>query len=104
VCPTTFTKVGSEIDFLYDRMVGIQASGREILVAKVKGRYYAVGDICTHNGCRLSGGRIRDGQIRCPCHGSAFDPATGKVLQGPAERPVPVYPIKVENGSIWVSV
>ena len=85
-------------------MVGIQASGREILVAKVKGRYYAVGDICTHNGCRLSGGRIRDGQIRCPCHGSAFDPATGKVLQGPAERPVPVYPIKVENGSIWVSV
>jgi nitrite reductase/ring-hydroxylating ferredoxin subunit len=100
----TFTKVGAGIDFLYDRMTGVEVSGKEVLVAKVKDRYYALGNVCTHNGCRLSGGRIRDGQIRCPCHGSAFDPATGKVLQGPAERPIPVYQLKVENGALWVNL
>jgi len=100
----TFAKIGSETDFLYDRMTGVQVSGKEILVARLGDKYYALGNTCTHNGCRLSGGRIRDGRIRCPCHGSIFDPATGKVLQGPAEKPVPVYHIKVENGSIWVDL
>ena len=100
----TFTKVGSATDLLYDRMIGVQVSGKEVLVAKLKDRFYALGNVCTHNGCRLSGGKIRDGKIRCPCHGSVFDPATGKVLQGPAEKPVPVYHIKVENGSIWVDL
>ena len=99
-----FTKVGSDTDFLYDRMTGVQAAQKEILVVRLKDRYYALGNVCTHNGCRLSGGRIRDGKIRCPCHGSIFDPATGRVLKGPAEKPVPVYHIKVENGSIWVDL
>jgi nitrite reductase/ring-hydroxylating ferredoxin subunit len=100
----TFTKLGSVTDFLYDRMTGVQASGKEVLLARVEGKFYALGNLCTHEGCRLSNGRIRDGRIRCPCHGSTFDPATGKVLQGPAEKPVPVYHIKVENGQVWVDL
>ena len=100
----TFAKVGSATDLLYDRMIGVQASGKEVLVAKLEDRFYALGNVCTHQGCRLSGGKIREGKIRCPCHGSVFDPETGKVLQGPAEKPVPVYRIKVENGSIWVDL
>lgn len=100
----TFTKVGTESDFLYDRMTGISVSGKEILVARVNGRFSALGNLCTHQGCRLSSGKLREGRIRCPCHGSLFDPATGKVLQGPAEKPVPVYHIKVENGQIWVDL
>jgi nitrite reductase/ring-hydroxylating ferredoxin subunit len=100
----TFTKVGSAIDFLYERMIGVQVSGKEVLMTKLKDRYYALGNVCTHNGCRLSGGKIRDGKIRCPCHGSVFDLATGKVLQGPAAKPIPVYQIKVENGAVWVNL
>ena len=98
----TFTKVGTAEDFLSDRLAELRVSGKEILVGEVNGRFSALGNVCTHAGCRLSGGRIRGGQIRCPCHGSAFDPVTGKVLAGPAERPLPVYHIKVENGQIWV--
>jgi nitrite reductase/ring-hydroxylating ferredoxin subunit len=100
----TFVKVGSASDFLYDRMTEIELSGKDILIARAEGRFYALGNRCTHEGCRLSNGRIRDGGIRCPCHGSTFDPATGKVLRGPAERPVPVHHIKVENGQIWVDL
>jgi 3-phenylpropionate/trans-cinnamate dioxygenase ferredoxin subunit len=100
----SFSKVGTATDFLFDRMTGVEVSGREILLVRTNGRFHALGNLCTHGGCRLSGGRIRDGKIRCPCHGSLFDPATGKVLQGPAERPVPVYQLKVENGQIWVNL
>src|SRR5512136_1713559 len=100
----TFTKVATTADFLFDRMEGFQVAGKEFLVARVGGRYSALGNTCTHNGCRLAGGRIREGRIRCPCHGSAFDPMTGKVLQGPAEKSLPVYHIKVESDQIWVDL
>lgn len=100
----TFVKFATAVDFLFDRVALFEASGKEVLVARAGGRFSALGILCTHSGCRLAGGKIRDGQIRCPCHGSAFDPVTGKVLRGPAERPLPVYPVKVENGQIWVDV
>ena len=102
--PMAFTKIGTTSDFLFDRMTGVESSGKDVLVARANGRFYALGNRCTHEGCRLSNGRLRDGKIRCPCHGSVFDPLTGKVLQGPAEKPVPVYHIKVENGRIWVDI
>jgi nitrite reductase/ring-hydroxylating ferredoxin subunit len=100
----TFIKVATTADFLFDRVEGFQEPGREFLVARVNGRFSALGNTCTHDGCRLSGGKIRGGRIQCPCHGSAFDPLTGKVLQGPAEKPLPAYHVKVENGQIWVDL
>lgn len=100
----TFVKVATTADFLFDRVALFQEGGKEFLIARVGGRFSALGNTCTHHGCQLSIGKIRDGQIRCPCHGSAFDPLTGRVLRGPAERPLPVYHIKVENDQLWVDL
>ena len=100
----TFVKVATTADFLFDRIEGFSVSGREFIVARVNGRFSALGSTCTHNGCRLQGGKIRAGRIQCPCHGSAFDPVTGKVLQGPAEKALPAFHVKVENRQIWVDL
>ena len=56
--------------------------------------------ICPHLGCgfQWSGS---DSQFKCPCHGSVYDPS-GKVLGGPAPRPLDVLPSKVENGKLLV--
>ena len=54
--------------------------------------------VCTHQGCLVSA--VTDGQITCPCHGSAFDATTGAVVRGPAQTPLPAVPVKVVNGSV----
>lgn len=53
--------------------------------------------ICTHQGCKVNaGGRT----LNCPCHGSAFDAATGAVQQGPANSPLPGVGLVVKGDYI----
>jgi Rieske Fe-S protein len=51
--------------------------------------------VCTHQGCLVGG--VRDGVIRCPCHGSGFDAASGEVVQGPATEPLEAVEIEVTD-------
>jgi cytochrome b6-f complex iron-sulfur subunit len=53
--------------------------------------------ICTHMGCTVASGGPK---LRCPCHGSVYDAATGAVLQGPAPRPLPELAVHVAGGSV----
>ncbi|MER5812470.1 Rieske (2Fe-2S) protein [Streptomyces sp. NPDC002033] len=72
---------------------------RKVLVScPAEGQYKAFSAQCTHAGCVLD--TIDKGEGNCPCHGSRFDVTTGKVVQGPAERPLPAVPVKVENGKL----
>jgi rieske iron-sulfur protein len=60
--------------------------------------------ICTHLGCTIYAQLTEQGMMHCPCHGSQFNPTEeGKVVQGPASRPLPSLPIKVgDDGTITV--
>jgi ubiquinol-cytochrome c reductase iron-sulfur subunit len=65
----------------------------------------AYSKICTHAGCAVSLYRKPTfAQVQpkpalvCPCHYSTFDPADdGKVLFGPAGRPLPRLPLEVDG-------
>lgn len=52
---------------------------------------------CTHMGCTVA---AKGKEFVCPCHGSRYDAATGKVLNGPAPKPLPPVSVKVVGGKV----
>lgn len=60
--------------------------------------------ICTHVGCPISLWEHQTHHLLCPCHQSTFDLANnGKVVFGPAARPLPQLPIKVDSEGYLVA-
>lgn len=73
-------------------------TGGSIIVAQPHaGAVVAFSAVCTHQGCEVRPG---NGNLRCPCHGSLFDTATGNVLHGPALRPLDAIPVHIDGGSV----
>lgn len=61
----------------------------------------AVNPTCTHAGCTVNWA-AKSQQFVCPCHGSRFS-TDGKVLKGPAAKPLKTYQAKIEGNSVLVS-
>ena len=78
-----YTKVARASEIPAGSMKMIMFAGREILVANVNGKYYAIPDRCTHNNGDLSKGTLEGNVVTCPKHGQRFDLTTGKSIQGP---------------------
>ncbi len=71
----------------------------DVVITRDGDTVHAFSATCTHQGCIVSG--VTDGEIHCPCHGSAFDASTGAVVTGPATRPLPVVGVEVRDGAIF---
>jgi nitrite reductase/ring-hydroxylating ferredoxin subunit len=81
----------------------IEYDGIAIAVFKLDEGYFAIDDECSHDEASLSEGEIvEECQIECPKHGARFDIKSGKNLSFPAVVPVKSYPVKVENGVIFI--
>jgi nitrite reductase/ring-hydroxylating ferredoxin subunit len=83
---------------------GFTIQGRLILLANLGGTYFAMGNVCSHDRCWLSEGRIIGGNVQCPCHGSMFSLKTGEAVHRPATDPVPVYDVTVENEEVFIDM
>jgi nitrite reductase/ring-hydroxylating ferredoxin subunit len=78
----------SESDVLDNSIRRFVVEGKEILLGKVAGRYYALDDRCTHRGGPLSEGALEGGIVTCPWHFGQFDLETGEVKSPPPEEPL----------------
>jgi nitrite reductase/ring-hydroxylating ferredoxin subunit len=78
----------------------VTLGGQQVLIANVNGKFYAIGDVCTHVGGPLHEGILEGHEVECPWHGSRFDLTTGKVKHGPASRPEPAFEVKLEGNEI----
>jgi Rieske Fe-S protein len=63
----------------------------------------AVSRRCTHQGCTVLLPERAGATLDCPCHGSRFT-IQGVVVNGPAERPLPGYPARIEGRSVIVTL
>ena len=82
------------------RVVGMDDT--QIVVFNLDGQYYAIEDVCTHDGGQLSGGTVEDDHIVCPRHGARFCLRTGAALSAPAYEPINTFPVRIENGMVQV--
>ena len=64
--------------------------------------FFALDDVCSHAQASLSEGEFADGTVTCPRHGGKFDLATGRARGLPATAPVRAFPVKVEDGGVFV--
>ena len=74
----------------------------QIVVFNVDGSYYALEDVCTHDGGTLSGGTVDGAEVTCPRHGARFSVVTGEALSPPAYEPVGTFQVRVERGIVQV--
>jgi len=99
-----FVKAASTKELGPNKLKGVEAGGKPIFLVNLEGKFYAIGNICTHMGCMLSDGVLKGESVQCPCHGSVFDVKTGKAVNGPAKKPEPVFQVKVEGDQILINV
>jgi 3-phenylpropionate/trans-cinnamate dioxygenase ferredoxin subunit len=80
----------------------VRAGNRDVIVAKVEDKVYAVDGMCTHMRAPLSAGKIIDKTIRCRMHGAVFDLETGNAVMRPAgATDLKTYPVVIEGEDIY---
>lgn len=96
-------KVCSEDDLEVGSAVRVVIDGVPIaLVRDSAGAVHAIGDTCTHGDISLAEGFVEDQTLECWAHGSKFSLVTGKPTSLPAYEPVPVYPVTIVDGEVFI--
>lgn len=104
-----YVKAAKKSEIPVGKMKMVKLEGKEVLIANVNSAYFAIGNICTHQGGDLSKGTLEGNTVTCPKHKSKFDVTTGKVvsapkmfLMHPTIKDEPTYTIKVEGEDILI--
>ncbi len=97
------TRVTSYEELVENQAIRVVIDGIPIAVVKdSSGAVHAIGDTCTHGEISLSEGFVEDETLECWAHGSQFSLVTGKPLNLPAYEPVPVYPVELIDGDVYI--
>ena len=66
--------------------------------------YYATDGLCTHEKIHLADGLVMDNVIECPKHNGRFDYTDGSALGAPVYVNLQPYPVKVEDGQVFINI
>jgi cytochrome b6-f complex iron-sulfur subunit len=95
-------------DLPVDHAKVVRHEGKLVIVVHQKNEVYALSAVCTHLGCIVHwkdkgdpGMKMGD-NLHCACHDAFFDLKSGKVLGGPAPRPLQTYPVKLTADQIVI--
>ncbi len=81
----------------------VVAGERRLALFNDSGSYYAIDDMCPHEGGSLSEGTLHEGRVICPLHSWIFELRTGRCPRE-SHEPVNTYPARCCAGSVEVRV
>ena len=97
--------VGNTSEVQEGKMVHITAGGKEIVVTKLDGNYYAMDDVCTHAGADLHEGQLNNYELTCPWHGARWDIRTGNLISFPQKlKPLQSHKVLIDNDTLYVEI
>ena len=87
-------------------ILAVKINGERIALFKIGGEVYATSEMCSHSDCSLEdfGKIVENDQVECICHGARFRIKTGEVTRLPAEVPLKIYSVRIDNDAVWVRV
>jgi 3-phenylpropionate/trans-cinnamate dioxygenase ferredoxin subunit len=101
----TYTRVCAAGDIPVGAVVAADVNGTPLAIVHCEdGTYHAAYDECSHAQIALSEGEVDGCTLECWLHGSRFDLRTGEPTGLPATEPIPVYPVEIHDGDIYVSL
>ncbi|MFI3136749.1 MAG: non-heme iron oxygenase ferredoxin subunit [Methylococcaceae bacterium] len=80
----------------------IDVDGTDVAIFNIAGEFYAIEDVCTHDGAEIASGELEGDEIICPRHGARFCVKTGAVKCAPAYEAIATFPVRVELGKVQV--
>jgi 3-phenylpropionate/trans-cinnamate dioxygenase ferredoxin subunit len=99
----SFIRVCPLAEISVDSAISVQINDTPVTVVRTSENVYAISDLCSHAQVSLAEGEVHGTTIECWLHGSRFDLPTGKPTKPPAIDPIATYPVKVEDGDVYVS-
>ncbi len=117
-------EVGKSIEISESKLHPVEINGEVILLTRIKEKVYAISNKCPHLGFSMSRGKISEGAVQCPWHGSRFDICTGENLDwvnafagiempkwshrlialGKDPAPLKTFEASEENGIVYVTL
>ena len=99
-----FVAVASVEDFADPDRQLVEVDDQLVVLVHIGGKFFALDDVCTHDGGPLSDGPIDPVgcTIACPRHGAKFNLATGAAVTMPATKGTAAHEVKVEDGQVYV--
>ncbi|MGA9943159.1 MAG: non-heme iron oxygenase ferredoxin subunit [Nitrososphaeraceae archaeon] len=97
-----FVKVAESRDIGSSSMKAVDVNSEKVCIINIEGKYYAIGNVCTHMGGPLNEGTLEGFEVQSPWHGSKFDVRTGEPTKPPARQAVSSYEVKIQDNNILV--
>jgi len=99
---TDWIDVGAENALANKENLIVDVDGTDVAIFKLDEQFYAIEDVCTHDGAEIASGELDGDEIICPRHGARFCVKTGEVKCAPAYEDLDTFPIQIINGRVQV--
>ena len=101
---SNWTDVAAEADLFEGAGMAVTLENHDIAIFKLEEGVYAINNDCSHGNAKLCDGFVEGNFVECPFHQAMFDVRNGSVQCGPATEAVKSWPVKIENGRVFLNL